>query len=350
MAGGVGSRFWPISRSNKPKQFLDILNTGKTFIQDTYERFAEIVPKENFLVVTNAGYKKLVLEQLPELTEDQVLSEPIGRNTAPCIAYAAFRLKSVNPEALMIVTPSDHLVLNPERFREVVGEAAGFAENNDALVTIGLKPTRPATGYGYIQAQKPVSEDGINKVRTFTEKPNKELARLFIESGDFFWNSGIFIWRTDVILKALKEYLPEVHQLFASIGQYYNTPEEQKHINAIYPECRGISVDYAVMEKAPNVYMRAGDFGWSDIGTWGSLYQNAQKDEWGNTDEGNTFTFDTHNCVIKVPNDKIAVIEGLDEYIVIDTEDVLMICPKKNEHNVKKFIDSVRFARGDEFV
>lgn len=350
MAGGVGSRFWPISRSAKPKQFLDILNTGKTFIQSTYDRFVRLVPPENFMVVTNAAYKGMVLEQLPQLKEEQVLSEPLGRNTAPCIAYAAFRLKSMNPDALMIVTPADHLVLDPEAFVGVVEEGAVFAKDNEALVTIGLKPTRPATGYGYIQVQKPVNEEGMNKVRTFTEKPNKELARLFIESGEFFWNSGIFIWKADIILKSIKEFLPDTHKMFASISQHYNTPAEQEHINTIYPECRAISIDYGVMEKAPNVYMRAGDFGWSDIGTWGSLYQHSQKDEWGNTDEGNTFTFDTHGSVIKIPKDKIAVIEGLDDYIIVDTDDVLMICPKKNEQNVKKFIDSVRFARGNKFI
>lgn len=350
MAGGVGSRFWPISRAGRPKQFLDILNTGKTFIQSTYERFSRIVPPENFLVVTNAAYKGLVLEQLPQLGEDQVLSEPIGRNTAPCIAYAAFRLKAMNPDALMIAAPSDHVVLNPDIFAKVVEEAAGFAAKNDALVTIGLKPTRPATGYGYIQVQKPVIEEGINKVRTFTEKPNRELARLFVESGEFFWNSGIFIWKVDTILKSIKTYLPDMHQLFSSVSQYYNTPREQEFVNAVYSECRGISIDYGVMEKAPNVYMRDGDFGWSDIGTWGSLYHHAQKDEWGNTDEGNVFAFDTHNCVIKLPPEKIAVIEGLDDYIIIDTPDVLMICPKKNEQNVKKYVDSLKFANGEKFI
>lgn len=350
MAGGVGTRFWPISRAGKPKQFLDILNTGKTFIQNTFDRFSELVPAENFLVVTNAAYKDIVLEQLPLLKEHQVLLEPVGRNTAPCIAYAAFRLKAADPDALMIVTPSDHLVLDAGTFRSVVSEAADFAEKNDSLVTIGVKPTRPATGYGYIQVSKPVNQKGINKVRTFTEKPNRELARLFLDSGEFFWNSGIFIWKTDIILRALKEYLPEIHQSFASIGQHYNTPSEQEHIDGIYPECRAISIDYGVMEKAANVHMRAGEFGWSDIGTWGSLYQHAQKDEWGNTDEGNTFTFDTHNCVIKVPAHKIAVLEGLDDYIVVDTDDVLMVCPKNNEQNVKKYMDSIRFAKGNDFI
>ena len=350
MAGGVGTRFWPISRTDKPKQFLDILNTGKTFIQNTFDRFSALVPVENFIVVTNAAYKDIVLEQLPQLKENQVLLEPVGRNTAPCIAYAAFRLKASDPDSVMIVTPSDHLVLDAGMFRNVVAEAADFASGNDSMVTIGVKPTRPATGYGYIQVSKPVDDKGINKVRTFTEKPNKELARLFLDSGEFFWNSGIFIWKTDTVLKALKEFLPEIHQSFASIGQHYNTPSEQHYIDEIYPECRAISIDYGVMEKAANVYMRAGEFGWSDIGTWGALYQHAQKDEWGNTDEGNTFTFDTHNCVIKIPGHKIAVIEGLDDYIVVDTDDVLMVCPKGGEQNVKKYIDSIRFAKGNEFI
>lgn len=350
MAGGVGSRFWPISRAGKPKQFLDILNTGRTFIQSTYERFSKMVPAENFLVVTNTGYKDLVLEQLPDIKENQILCEPLGRNTAPCIAYAAFRLHAVNPDATMIVTPSDHLVLDPEAFIAVAKEAVDFAASGDHLVTIGVKPTSPATGYGYIQAETPINEKGQNKVKTFTEKPNREVAQIFLDSGEFFWNSGIFVWKVDSIMNALRAHLADAFQMFASIEGHYNMPEEQEYINRIYPECRAISIDYGIMEKARNVYMFCGEFGWSDIGTWGSLYQHSGKDSNGNTDEGNVIPFETTNCIVKIPKDKIAVIEGLDDYIVVDTDDVLMICPKENEQNIKKFIDTVKFTKGDRFI
>lgn len=350
MAGGAGTRFWPISREKRPKQFLDILGTGKTFIRSTFERFASFVPAENFLVVSNSGYKNLVLEQIPELKPEQVLSEPLGRNTAPCIAYAAFRLKSMNPQATMIVTPSDHLILNEPAFVEVVEEAVGFASSHDALVTIGLQPTRPATGYGYIQVEQPICRDGINKVKTFTEKPNLELAQVFINSGEFFWNSGIFVWKTDVILNAIHELQPETYGMFASIDNFYNTPSEQEYINRIYPECKAISVDYGIMEKADNVYVRCGDFGWSDIGTWGSLYEYSPKDDEGNTNSDEAVLFDTKDCVVRMPEGKLAVIEGLDDYIVVDTDDVLMICPKANEQNIKKFIDTIRFTKGNKFL
>lgn len=350
MAGGVGSRFWPISRADRPKQFLDILDTGKTFIQGTYERFASFIPAENFLVVTNSSYKQMVLEQLPLLKEEQVLCEPLGRNTAPCIAYAAFRLQAMNPKATMIVTPSDHLILDGTKFASVIQEAADFAAHNDVLVTIGLKPTRPATGYGYIQAEQPINEHGMNKVKTFTEKPNREMADIFLRSGEFFWNSGIFVWQVKSILKPLKKFLPDTYQLFASIAGHYASPEEQGHINRIYPECRGISIDYGIMEKADNVYVRCADFGWSDIGTWGSLYRYARKDENGNTGDGNIIAFETKDCVIKVPKEKVAVIEGLENFIVVDTENVLMICPRSNEQNIKKFIDTVKFSKGDDYI
>ena len=292
----------------------------------------------------------MVLEQLPMLDETQVLCEPFGRNTAPCIAYAGFRVKAMDPEASMIVTPSDHLILNVDVFQEVMTEALDFASKQDVLVTVGLKPTRPATGYGYIQVEKPINGDGMNKVKTFTEKPDREMAQIFLDSGEFFWNSGIFVWQADSILKQINHFLPETYGLFASMAEHYATPEEQDHINRIYPECRGISIDYGIMEKADNVYVRCADFGWSDIGTWGSLYRYARKDDNGNTDEGNTITFDTKECVLKIPKDKIAVIEGLENFIVVDTDDVLMICPRSNEQNIKRFIDTVRFDKGDKFI
>ena len=352
MAGGVGSRFWPISRRSTPKQFLDILGTGKSFIRHTYERFARIIPPENFLVVTNNSYKEQVLRHIPEIGEHQVLGEPVGRNTAPCIAYAAWRLKTVNPDATMIVTPADHLILNEDEFRRAIVEAAEFAENRRAMMTIGIRPNRPDTGYGYIQVDNRSETDGspIFKVKTFTEKPNLELARTFVESGEFFWNSGIFIWKTETILENFSAFLPDLQQTFGSIGAYYNTPQEQQHIERIYPECRNVSIDFGVMEKARNVYVRCSDFGWSDIGTWGSLYQHSAKDPEGNVESAPCLFYDTKGCIVKNKEGKLTVIEGLEEYIVVDTDDVLMICPKSNEQNIKKFIDDVKYKIGDKFI
>lgn len=350
MAGGAGTRFWPVSRTEKPKQFLDILGTGKTFLRNTFERFASFIPAQNFLIVTNSAYEDLVLSQISELSPSQILAEPLGRNTAPCIAYAAFRIKAMDPQATMIVTPSDHLILNEISFRQVVVEALEFARDNEALVTIGVKPTRPATGYGYIQVEQPMQRDGMNKVKTFTEKPGTELAEAFLASGEFFWNSGIFVWQTDIILRSLMSLLPETYHLFRSIAPSYNTPQEQESISRIYPECRAISIDYGIMEKAENVYVRCGDFGWSDIGTWGSLYEYLPKDADGNAGSGEKILFNTRDCLIDLPEGKLAVVEGLDDCIIVDTPDVLLVCPKENEQNIKKFIDTIRFSKGDRYL
>lgn len=350
MAGGVGSRFWPLSRRQRPKQFLDILGTGRSFLRHTFERFRTIVPDENFLVVTNDVYSEQVLRELPELRPEQVLTEPIGRNTAPCIAYAAFRIAALDPEATMIVTPSDHLVLDVDKFRNEMAGCMEFAANSGALLTVGINPTRPDTGYGYIQVGTSTQQDGFQRVKTFTEKPNLELARAFVQSGEFFWNSGIFVWRADAILDELRTHLPDTYELFASAKGSYATPEERAHIARIYPELRGTSIDYGVMEKSDNVFVRCTDFGWSDIGTWGSLYQYSEKDDDGNTSPESCITFDTHDCLVRLPENKIAVIEGLEDYIVVDTEDVLMICPKSNEQDIKKFIATVRYRTGDTFI
>lgn len=352
MAGGIGSRFWPISRNTRPKQFLDILNTGKTFIRSTFERFLPIVPVENFLVVTNAAYKALVLEEIPELDENQILCEPVGRNTAPCIAYAAFRLRAIAPGADMIVTPSDHLIQNEPEFIRIIEESVEFIRANDALMTIGIKPSHPNTGYGYIQVDNdcPKLEGAICKVKTFTEKPGIEMATAFVESGEFFWNSGIFIWKPDMIINAIEKALPEMFHLFDSIQPYYNTEEEDFYIRKIYPECKAISIDFGVMEKADNVFVNCSDFGWSDIGTWGSLYQYSVKDPQGNVAPEQSVLFDTENCIIKAPKDKLVVIEGLEGYIVVDNGDVLMICPKDNEQNIKSYIQEVKFKEGDKYI
>ncbi|MBR4052979.1 MAG: mannose-1-phosphate guanylyltransferase [Alistipes sp.] len=348
MAGGIGSRFWPKSRQTMPKQFLDILGTGKSFIRHTFERFAKLIPAENFLVVTNRKYKELVLEHIPELKESQILCEPIGRNTAPCIAYAAYTLQKLNPEAKMVVTPADHLILGEEEFRAIIGECMTFATERNALVTVGIKPTRPDTGYGYIQVS---DNQPLSKVKCFTEKPNLELAQTFIRCGEFFWNSGIFIWSVKSIIEAFEKYLPEHHALFSALQPALGTDKEAAAVEQVFSECRAISIDYGVMEKADNVYVRCGEFGWSDVGTWGSVYQHSRKDRYANAvpSEG-CYLYDTRSSIVQLPKDKIAVISGLKEYIVVDTEDVLMICPRSEEQSIKKFIDEVKFHNGEKHI
>ena len=348
MAGGIGTRFWPKSRQSMPKQFLDILGTGKSFIRHTYERFEKLVPAENFLVVTNHKYKQLVLEHLPELKEEQILCEPIGRNTAPCIAYAAYTLLKTNPDAEMIVTPADHLILNEDDFRSIISECIEFAATNNALMTVGIKPTRPDTGYGYIQVS---DKAPISKVKCFTEKPNLELAQTFLQCGEFFWNSGIFIWKVKSIIEAFEKYLPEHHMLFMGVHRALGTAAEQNVVEMAFAECRAISIDYGIMEKADNVYVRCGEFGWSDVGTWGSVYQHSRKDRYANAipQEG-CYLYDTRNSIVSLPTDKIAIISGLKDYIVVDTEDVLMVCPRAEEQNIKKYIDEVKFHNGDKHI
>ena len=351
MAGGIGSRFWPMSRASKPKQFLDILGTGKTFLRATYERFNAIVPAENFLVVTNAAYKDTVLEQLPEFNPDQVLSEPIGRNTAPCVAYAAFRLNAIDPDSMMIVTPSDHYIADEKRFRNVIGECVDFIGDGDAMMTIGIRPDHPNTGYGYIQVDGACKDpEGICKVKTFTEKPDLEMAKVFLSSGEFFWNSGIFIWNTRTIRTAIRELLPEMYGLFNSVAQDYNTPYETASIKKIYPECKSVSIDIGVMEKADNVWVNCTEFGWSDIGTWNALYEHSHKDGNGNVSSGDNVLVNTSNCIIKTSADKLVMIDGLENYIVVENGNVLMICPRSNEQTIKAYIDEVRFKYGDKFI
>ncbi len=348
MAGGIGSRFWPKSRQSMPKQFLDILGTGKSFIRHTYERFEKMVPPENFLVVTNYKYKELVLQHIPELKPEQVLCEPIGRNTAPCIAYAAYTLLKKDPDAEMIVTPADHLILNEEDFRAILAECLDFAAAHDALLTVGIKPTRPDTGYGYIQ----VSDSSvISKVKCFTEKPDLELAQTFLQCGEFFWNSGIFIWKVSAIIEAFEKYLPEHHALFSGVMRALGTDAERNIVELAFSECRAISIDYGIMEKADNVYVRCGEFGWSDVGTWGSVYQHARKDRYANAiPEEGCYLYDTRSSIVSLPKEKVAVISGLKEYIVVDTDDVLLICPRSDEQNIKKFIDEVKFNNGEKHI
>ena len=348
MAGGVGTRFWPQSRKAMPKQFLDILGMGKSFIRTTFERFLPMVGVENFLVVTNQSYKTLVLEHIPELKEEQILCEPIGRNTAPCIAYAAYTLMKKDPDARMIVTPSDHLVLNETVFHSIINECLEFATANNALMTIGIQPNRPETGYGYIQKS---NSDVISRVKCFTEKPNLELAQAFVDCGEFFWNSGVFVWTASSIIKALEQHLPEHYALFSSIVEDLGTPREQAAIELVFSECKAISIDYGVMEKADNVYVRCGDFGWSDVGSWGSVYQLSEKDENANAvvaDE--CYLYSTEHSFVSLPKGKMAVVKGLKDYIVVDTQDVLLICPRSEEQSIRNYIEDVRFNGGEKFI
>lgn len=354
MAGGVGSRFWPLSRQARPKQFLDILGTGRTLIQQTFDRFTSFIPVENILVVTSVRYKDLVTEQLPELKEDQVLLEPLRRNTAPCIAYASYKIKTQNPDANLIVAPSDHLILKEEEFTRQIKNGLEFVEKNNALLTLGIKPSRPETGYGYIQVKNKEEFnrlDNLYKVKTFTEKPDLEMARIFLESGEFFWNSGIFIWSLQSILEAFDTYLNDVSSLFAKGIKLYNTENEVHFINKTYSECQGISIDFGIMEKARNVFVLTADFGWSDLGTWGSLYDNKEKDMDGNVILGeNVLTFDTRNCIVNLSKEKVAVLQGLEDYIIAESNDTLMICRREDEQQIKQFVTDVRIKKGDSLV
>ena len=354
MAGGTGSRFWPLSRLNKPKQFLDILGAGRTFLQQTFDRFSKIIPTENFMVVTNIKYTSLVAEQLPMLKKHQVLAEPLRRNTAPCIAYATYKIRQKHPDATFIVAPSDHVILKEEEFLHQINNGLRFVKENDALITLGIKPSRPETGYGYIQVHKPVvfnNLDNLFKVKIFAEKPDLQMAKVFIESGEFFWNSGIFIWSMKSITHAFNTHLQNVSSLFESGMKLYNTPDEVHFINKIYSECQSISVDYGIMEKAQNVFVLTADFGWSDLGNWSTLYENREKDLDGNVISGdNILIYDTKNCIVNISDEKVAVLQGLDGYIIAESNDTLMICRKEDEQQIKRFVTDVRMRKGDSLV
>lgn len=350
MAGGVGSRFWPLSREDKPKQFIDLFGTGKSFLRQTYERFAPMVKDENFIVVTSERYKDLVLEQIPEIKPKQVLCEPVRRNTAPCIAYAAYRIGAMDKDATMIVTPSDHLVTNNQKFETIIKSTIESVEGNDSLMTIGLKPSRPETAYGYIQVDSmDIKEGDIFKVKTFTEKPDLELAKVFVECGEFFWNSGIFVWSVEAIKKALKANIPDVNNLFMRGEGVYNTDKEQVYVNSVFSRCENISIDYGVMEKAENVNMICADFGWSDMGSWNSHYEHTEHDENGNS-KSNTMLYDCKDCVIKAPDNKLVVALGLENYIIVDSEDVVMVIPREKEQEIRNYVDDIRAKGGEEYL
>lgn len=351
MAGGIGSRFWPSSRTNYPKQFLDILNTGKSLIQWTYERFATFIPEENIFVVTSEEYTGIVQKQLPRLNPENILAEPSRKNTAPCVAYISFKLLQKDPLASLIIAPSDHMILDNENFRNTTLHALDFVNHIKSLVTLGIKPTHPNTGYGYIQHDALPVADGIYKVKTFTEKPNLELAKTFIASGDFLWNAGIFVWQVKNVIKAFEQYQPEMFELFDSEREKLNTAEEQEAINRIYPLCTNVSIDFAIMEKADNVYVIPSDFGWSDLGTWNSAYDNLEKDYLGNAVAGeNVIVIDATRCMVSAPKEKLLVLQGIDDCIVVDTKDVLLICKKEKEQSIKEYVAEVKRYKGDKYL
>lgn len=371
MAGGVGSRFWPFSRNHKPKQFLDFFGTGRSLLQMTVDRFRPIVPVENILIVTNVLYREEVLAQIPDLRAEQVLCEPARRNTAPCIAYAAARIEAMRrlggkangevQKANIVVAPSDHLILQEDAFRQTIERGFAFIQENDALLTLGMKPTRPETGYGYIQrgeeAQSAIEAtgEGIFRVKAFTEKPNLELAKVFLESGDFLWNSGIFVWTLESIQNAFKQFLPAVAEKFmmgAAEGSAsaIGTEREEEFIQEMFPTCPSISIDYGVMEKAQNVYVMPSDFGWSDLGTWGSLYDLSEKDENENvTLHCDSTYYDSHGNIVTLPKGHLAVVQGLEDYIVAESEGVLLICKKDAEQQIRQFFMDAEIKHGGKF-
>jgi mannose-1-phosphate guanylyltransferase len=338
MAGGVGSRFWPFSRTDFPKQFHDVLGTGKSLLQQTVDRFANICPKENIYIITNASYKDLVLGQLPFMKEEQVLLEVVGKNTAPCIAYAAYKIRTKN----------DHIIMKDLEYERRLNIALAESAEKDVLVTLGIKPSRPDTGYGYIRFEEGRTE--AHHVLNFTEKPQLEIAKAFVSSGEYVWNAGIFIFRASTIINAFEKFEPTLAQEFADgINKYY-TPEEQEFVDGVYHKTKNISIDYAVMERAENVFVVLSDIGWSDLGTWKSLYEIKDKDEDNNVLDGNIITYDTKDCIIKTPSERLVVTQGLEGYIVAEYDNVLMICKKEEEQKVKQFVTDLKDKDAKEFV
>ena len=351
MAGGIGTRFWPLSRTGFPKQFLDILNTGQTMIQQTYNRFAKFIAPENIYIVTLKEYVELVKNQLPHLPPENIVAEPSRKNTAPCIAYISFKLLNKDPKASLIVAPSDHLILDESNFIDICKKGLDFVSHLNSFVTIGVEPNLPNTGYGYIQHNGKEAVPGFFKVKTFIEKPNLEMAKTFVASGDFLWNAGIFIWKVEKIIAAFEKHLPEVYELFAAEKEKFNTDEEATAIAEIYPQCTNISIDVAVMEKADNVYVIPAAFGWSDLGTWNGAWDNMQKDYLQNAVTGkNVMIMEANHCIIHAPDNKLVLLQGLEDFIIVDTKDVLLICKKGNEQDIKDYVAEVKRNKGEKFL
>ena len=354
MAGGVGTRFWPMSTSACPKQFIDVMGTGRTMLQQTFDRFKDFCPVENVFVVTGLAYRDLVLRQLPELPPSRVLCEPHRKNTAPCIAYANYRIHALNPDATVVVAPADHVVLKQDVFNRVIHEAAEAASNQDWLITLGIRPSYPNTGYGYIQFDSDevcASNPFIRKVKLFTEKPGLEMARTFVQRGEFLWNAGIFIWSLRSSMRAFKLFLPEIDELFAGGVGMYGTPLEKDYIEKVYLVCKSISIDYGVMEKAKNVYVMAADFGWSDVGTWNALYEFRPKDKHHNAVIGkNVMLYDTRNCLVDMPKEKLVVLQGLEDFIVVENRDCLLVCRRDQEQLLRQIVGDIAAEKGEKYV
>ncbi|MFA5245876.1 MAG: mannose-1-phosphate guanylyltransferase [Pedobacter sp.] len=352
MAGGIGSRFWPISRTSYPKQFIDILGTGKTLIQQTYDRFLKIVPRENIFILTNDNYIHLVKAQLPDIDDAQILGEPIMRNTAPCIAYGSHKIRKINPDAAIVVAPSDHLILDNDEFIRCINISLDAAVKNDCLITLGIKPSRPDTGYGYIQYNTQKIQDDFFKVKTFTEKPSFEIAKTFVQSGDFLWNAGIFVWSAENILKSFHKYLPEMNDIFKEGDDLYNTDKEKEFVQSAFTQCTNISIDYGIMEKADNVYVLPSEFGWSDLGTWASVYELSEKDYVGNavSKAKKVIMYDSSNCMVNIPDGKLVVLQGLHDFIVVEDNNTLLICPRDQEQEIKQIVADVKHRFGTEFT
>ncbi len=351
MAGGIGSRFWPMSRASYPKQFLDILNSGKTLIQWTFDRYAAFIPKENIFVVTSEEYTDIVATQLLDMPVENILAEPSKKNTAPCVAYIAFKLLQKNPNASLVVAPSDHMILDGETFKAITTKALAFVDTHNSFITLGIKPNHPNTGYGYIQYDTDAVEENIYKVKTFTEKPNLEIAKSFLASGDFLWNAGIFVWKAQDVVNEFAAQQAEMFELFDNEKANFNTPNEKEAIGRIYPLCTNISIDFAIMEKAKSVCVIPSSFGWSDLGTWNSAYDNLEKDYLGNAvASDSTIIIDSTKCMVSAPSDKVVVLQGLDDFIIVDTKDALLICKKDKEQAIKEYVAEVKRSKGDKYL
>ncbi len=349
MAGGVGSRFWPYSRTSCPKQFLDFFGMGRTLLQLTYDRIARIIPQENIYVVTNEKYANLVYEQLPDVLHDRILLEGQRRNTALCIAWAAYHVRKVNPQAVMLVTPSDHIILREDEFARTIERGFTYVAANNHLLTIGITPKRAETGYGYIQVGEQL-EDDVCHVKTFVEKPDADMARILVDSGEFYWNSGMFLWNVHTIIEALHRHMPDVAMLFDDVAPYMLTPQEKKRVDDIYGQCNAISIDFAVMEKTDNACVICANLGWSDLGTWSGLYDISPKNEKGNvTQRCKTLMYNSSNNLVAVKGDKLVVIDGLDDYIVVESDNVLMVCPRDNEKRIRQFVNDARVKFDGKF-
>ena len=351
MAGGVGSRFWPASREDKPKQFLDIAGDGRSLLRMTFDRFLKLTTADKIFIVTNGKYRDLVQEHLPEISGQQILCEPSRNNTAPCVAYAAFKLQNLDPEANFVIAPSDALIVNDSLFVANIRKALNFTAANDALVTLGISPDAPHTGYGYIQyIDEATDTEDVYRVKRFTEKPDLDTAKGFLRSGDYLWNAGIFIWRAKTILDAYEQFAPEIYALLSQGLNYYNTEREQSFIDEFYPQTPSISVDYAIMENAGNIFTIPAQFGWSDLGAWGALYQESAKDDEGNVVTGQVILEDTHNSLVRAPKGKLVVVGGMDDVLVIDEGDVLLVYPRNREQEIKALRAKAESDYGEKFV